>query len=107
MPAKLDPIFPSAPFDPVSTLAAGIKMLNLTQPTPNTVWSRLPGAYQGRCSSAGGANVLQVSPLEGAQVATPSPDPSWGLHLLDANIALGNLLVIVKDEAAAFAARMR
>jgi hypothetical protein len=102
---KLDPIFPSAPFDPTSTLAAGIKELNLTQPTPNTVWSSEPGGYQGRCSSAGGANVLQVSPLRGAQVATPSPDPTWGLHLLDSNIALGNELTIVKDEAAAFAKR--
>jgi hypothetical protein len=27
----------------------------------------------------------------------------WGLHLLDANIALGNLIAIVKREAAAFA----
>ena len=86
---KVDPIFPSAPFDPTSTLAAGIKQLNLTQPMPNTVWSSLPGAYQARCSSAGGANVLQISPLGGAQVPTPSPDPTWGLHLLDANIALG------------------
>ena len=31
--------------------------------------------------------------------------PTWGLHLLDPNIALGNLLTIVKDEAAAFAKR--
>jgi hypothetical protein len=26
----------------------------------------------------------------------------WGLHLLDANIALGNLITIVDDEAAAY-----
>jgi hypothetical protein len=102
---KVDPILPSAPFDPTSTLAAGIKELNITQPMPNTVWSSLPGAYQARCSSAGGANVLEVSPLGGAQVPTPSPDSTWGLHLLDSNVALGNLLTIVKDEAAAFAKR--
>ena len=33
------------------------------------------------------------------------PTPGWGLHLLDANIALGNLIKIVKAESKAFAAR--
>jgi hypothetical protein len=47
--------------------------------------------------------VLQISPRRGAQVATPSPDPTWGLHLVDANVALGNLLTIVRNEATAFA----
>jgi hypothetical protein len=37
-------------------------------------------------------------------VATPSPTPPWGLHLLDANIALGNLIGLVKKEAAVFTA---
>jgi hypothetical protein len=101
--ATVDPIFPSAPFAPGTLIAAGISLLKLTQPTPKTVWSSEPGAYRARCSSAGGANVLQISPLGGAQVATPSPDPTWGLHLVDANIELGNLLTVVKNEAAAFA----
>jgi hypothetical protein len=39
-------------------------------------------------------------------VASPSPTAEWGLHLLDANIALGNLITVVKDEAAAFAKKM-
>jgi Protein of unknown function (DUF3089) len=97
----VNPIFPSQPFAPTSTLAAGIKLLHLTQPTPATVWSREPGAYRARCSTANGASVLKISPLGGAQVATASPDPTWGLHLLDANIALGDLIAVVKSEAAA------
>ena len=36
-------------------------------------------------------------------MATPSPTPEWGLHLLDANIELGNLMTVVKDEIGAFA----
>lgn len=99
----VDPIFPSAPFAPRTLIAAGISLLKLTQPMPPTVWSSEPGAYSARCSSAGGANVLAISPLRGAQVPTPSPDPTWGLHLLDANIELGNLLTLVSREAAAFA----
>ena len=101
--AKVDPIFPSAPFAPGTLIAAGTALLNLTRPMPKTVWVSEPGAYRAQCSSAGGANVLQVSPLGGAQVASPSPDPTWGLHLVDANVELGNLITVVKDEAAAFA----
>jgi hypothetical protein len=101
--ADVDPIFPSAPFAPGTLIALGISLLKLTQPHPSTVWSSEPGAYRAHCSSAGGAHVLQISSLDGAQVATPSPDPTWGLHLLDANIELGNLLTVVKDEAHAYA----
>jgi hypothetical protein len=101
--AKLVPIFPSAPFAPGSAISAGIALLKLTQPMPPTVWSSEPNAYRARCRSIRGANVLEISSLGGAQVATPSPDPTWGLHLLDANIELGNLLTVVRDEAAAFA----
>jgi Protein of unknown function (DUF3089) len=103
-PGMVTPIFPSAPFYPKSALAAGIALLNIKQPMPSTVWSTEPGSYSARCSSAGGANVLQLTALHGAQVASPSPSPMWGLHLLDANIALGNLIAIVKREAAVFTA---
>jgi Protein of unknown function (DUF3089) len=101
--AKVDPIFPSEPFPKSALIATGIAELKLTQPTPNTVWSSEPGAYSARCAATNGANVLEISPLGGAQVATPSPDPTWGLHLLDANIELGNLISVVASEAAAFA----
>ena len=101
----LVPIFASAPFYPKSVLAAGIVALHITQPMPPTVWTTQPRSYSGSCSSAGGANVLEITALHGAQVATPSPTPDWGLHLLDTNIALGNLIAIVKREAAAFTAR--
>jgi Protein of unknown function (DUF3089) len=98
------PIFPSQPFFPGSTLSAGIALLGLTQPKPSTVWSTEPGAYLAQCSTAGGASVLQVTALRGAQTPKPSPDPTWGLHLIDANVALGNLISLVKSESAAYAA---
>jgi Protein of unknown function (DUF3089) len=100
---KLDPVFPSKPFAPGSTIATGNKLLMITQPMPRTVWGSIPGAYGGRCSSAGGANVLQIRPLDGAQTPHPAPTPEWGLHLLDGQVALGNLVKVVKSEAAAFA----
>jgi hypothetical protein len=103
--AKVDPIFPSAPFAPGTLIAAGISLLHITQPTAATTWISEPGAYRAQCSAAGGANVLQITALDGAETATPSPDPTWGLHLLDSNIELGNLVSLVHTEANAFAAR--
>jgi hypothetical protein len=103
--AKVDPVLPSAPFAPGTLIAAGIALLKITQPPASTTWISEPGAYSAQCSGAGGAHVLQITALDGAQTATPSPDPTWGLHLLDANIELGNLISVVHDQANAYAAR--
>jgi hypothetical protein len=98
----VDPILPTRPFAPGSTIAAGISLLGFTTPAADTPWVSAPGAYSARCSSAGGANVLSISPRNGAPQLHPSPVPSWGLHLVDTNIALGNLVGIVSSEAAAY-----
>ena len=100
--ALVDPIFPSQPFDPQSTLAAGIKLLGLTQPHPPTVWVSSPGSYRAFCSSVDDANVLQIRAVGGAVTPKPSPTPGWGLHLLDANIELGNLVQVMKTETTSF-----
>jgi hypothetical protein len=64
----------------------------------------VPGAYTARCSTAGGASFLDVTPRHGALLIHASPTPGWGLHLVDVNLALGNLIAIVHHEAAAYAA---
>jgi hypothetical protein len=97
----VDPIFPSQPFARGTLIALGNQRLHVTQPMPPTVWSSLPGAYSAHCSAAGGAHVLRLTARGGAQVPSPSPNPTWGLHLLDANIELGNLVTLVGREAAA------
>jgi hypothetical protein len=101
----ITPIEPTAPFAPGSSINAGIALLQLPLPTAPTPFIAIPDAYRAHCSSAAGANVLQIAPHGGAPVAKPSPDPTWGLHLVDANIALGNLLQIVGSEARAYAKR--
>ena len=103
--ADLDPIVPSVPFAPGSLLSAAMALLELKLPTPPTVWASEPGAYRARCEVSGGAHVLELSPQHGAQVIQPSLSPPWGLHLVDANIALGNLLTVVRHEVAAYARR--
>ena len=103
----LDVIQPSAPFAPGSTIALGISVLNYKVPSPATVFWSAPNSYTAKCEDSNGAHVLEVTARNGAQTPTPAPTPDWGLHLLDANIALGNLIGIVKKEAAAFAAAQK
>ena len=67
-----------------------------------TPWAEYDHAYRGTCSNANGANVLQIADNPGAPHLNPVPDSTWGLHLTDANIALGNLTHIVKLETNAF-----
>jgi len=98
----LDPVLPTRPFAPGSSIAAGIALLGFATPPVPTAWVSAPGAYRAHCSTAGGADVLSVSPRNGAPQLHPSPVPSWGLHLVDMNIALGNLVGIVASEAAAY-----
>ena len=98
----LDPVYPTEPFAPGSTIAAGMGLLGVTLPAAPTPWVEIPDSYRAQCTS-GAAHVLEVTPLGGAPAPRPSPDPSWGLHLVDANIALGNLVALVRTQAAAFA----
>ena len=95
--AKITPIYPSAPFAE-SVIGAGANLVLQGLPRPKTPWARFPGAYSGKCSKADGASVLQVKPLRGAFPFTPTPDATWGLHLTDANIALGQLANLVKRQ---------
>jgi hypothetical protein len=99
------PVYPSEPFAPGTLIATAITILGVKQPSPATPWAASPGAYNAHCSSAGGANVLQTSARKGAPVFRPSPDPTWGLHLTDANIALGNLVDLVRAQSAAYSKR--
>ena len=85
----------------LTLIAAGISLLKITQPTASTTWISEPGAYSARCST-GAVNALIITPLRGAPVFHPSPDATWGLHLVDANIALGNLTADVSRQAKAW-----
>ncbi len=101
----LNPILPSQPFAPGSSIATGIALLGYSVPPASTTFVSVPGAYTARCSTAGGASVLDVTPRNGAPLIHASPTPGWGLHLVDVNLALGNLIAVVRREAAAYGAR--
>ena len=82
-----------------TTIGAATSAIGFPRPNVTTAWAELDHAYTGGCSSAGGANVLQIADNPNAFHLRAIPDATWGLHLTDANIALGNLTHIVKREA--------
>ncbi len=100
-----DVILPSAPFAPGSLLGAGLALIGVTLPHPPTVLVADPDGYAARCETSAGARVLELTALPGAQVLQPSPIPAFGLHLVDANIELGDLVTVVGREAVAYRAR--
>jgi DUF3089 family protein len=89
------------PYVPTLALAFGGSTLGVTTP-----WVAYSGGYAGRCESSGNAGWLQIT--HGTAGTDRRPDltrlqqPVLGLHVLDVNIALGNLVSLVGDEAAAY-----
>jgi hypothetical protein len=75
-------------------------------PAVHTPWISFPREYSAHCESSGNATWLQVTRIAGASdrrpLLTQLQDPALGLHVLDVTIALGNLVQLVRDEAAAY-----
>ena len=73
---------------------------------PETHWLEYPGMYRASCESGGGATWLQVTFAGGPADVRPrfrqTLGPTWGLHLDDVNLALGNLVADVASEEAAY-----
>ena len=96
-------IVPAEPFAPGTLIGLGISVLGLQWPAATTTFVEADGAFTGRCSRAGGAHVLLVTPAPG----TPTPGrrrrPDWGLHLTDGNIAQGDLVNVVRRQIRTYA----
>ena len=60
---------------------------------------------EGAMDSAGLAARLRVTPMANAFDLTPLPDATWGLHLVDANIALGDLADLVRHQISLYERR--
>jgi GH25 family lysozyme M1 (1,4-beta-N-acetylmuramidase) len=73
-----------------------------TPPSADTPWVVPADRYTGECVEEAGANFLSIQSIGSAQRLNPSPDPSWGLHLADVNIALGDLVEVVHRQKRAY-----
>jgi hypothetical protein len=101
---KADFAVPREPFGG-QALAAGLATMGVPAPAARTAWIDLVQGYTTRCISRNGFHVLLATPRGGWPALRPTPAASWGLHLLDANIALGNLASIVRRQAREWASR--
>lgn len=105
--ANLTSVLPSKEFPTTTTIGLGNRLVGFTVPTPATTYVEYRGAFSARCSSTGGARTLQITSRAGAPVPKPVPDPTWGLHLLDGNVALGDLADLSASQAKALAKKRR
>jgi hypothetical protein len=86
------------PFAPDTSIGAATRLVRLPTVDVDTRWIEADGAYTGACSSANDADALQITGVDGAPHLRAVPDAAWGLHLTDADIALGNLVSIVRRQ---------
>ncbi len=100
---RANSIVPTEPFAKGTVIGNLTTQIGFLVPAGvDTTWIEARKAYKARCSTADEANVLQVKPRGGAPVLKALPDPTWGLHLADANIALGNLIKLVNSQSIAY-----
>jgi len=90
----------------------GRTIVGTTKPKPwtaperpvDTPWVSVPGLLSAECKSNENATYLEVT-VHGASSGSRTDDivgdltPNWGLHLVDFNIAMGNLVEIVGEQA--------
>jgi hypothetical protein len=100
---QLRTVVPTQPFAPATTIGLTNQAIGFPpMPPVSTPWREYDQAYRGRCSSANGAHVLEIDDGLGAPHLNAVPTAQWGLHLTDANIALGNLTVILRRQERAY-----
>jgi hypothetical protein len=100
-------LLPSEPFAPGVIAALLVRLYNGPPPSSDTPWLQPQDHYTGRCVHSNGSHVLMTAPVAGARHLTPSPDDTWGLHLVDLNMPLGNLTKIVAAQTRSWLGRGR
>jgi len=97
---------PLVPYFPTAQFPGALGAAARSAGSPRAPWVTFPGLYSANCKDVGGASWLQIDDVAGPgdtrPTVTQSLGPAWGLHLVDVNIALGNLVDAVRTEAAAY-----
>ncbi len=94
-PGQLHSLTQTTPFAPGVIKVLLLRLYGGPEPTAPTPWLEPQDHYTAQCQQSNGANVLMVAPVGNARKLTPSPDATWGIHLVDVNLALDNLLTFV------------
>ena len=110
---ELHPYFPASPdASTLASLGAESEATGASWTTTDTVttpFATVPGLVSGECVSRDGMNFLQVhvssDPADGrADDIGGDLTPEWGLHLVDVNLVMGDIIDLVHSQAAAYAA---
>ena len=96
-----------APYFPAQSIAALLgQNASTAVAASKTPFVTYPGEFSAQCKTAGLATWLQISRLTGSSDRRPGlanvGNVRWGLHVIDVNIALGNLVELVRSEAAGY-----
>ena len=98
----------SAPITPIFPWFLPEGIVAPLNPQPDTFWVSLPGLYSARCIQQGQRSWLLVTRTR--NTADPRPTvanilgPNMGLHAADVNIALGELVGLIRTETASYLA---
>ncbi len=91
---------PSPGLEVLCTNPASLQDNSATAPLHSSIGGRDVESFRGRCTG-GTTNVLLIDG-PGAQLLPTVPNESWGLHLLDVNVAQRDLVDLVATQAAAY-----
>lgn len=95
-----------APFIRTTPFPGTLGFVTPPPPVADTPWVSYPKLFTSHCAHADGADWLQVDDIAKAgddrPKFPPTLGPTWGLHLGDVNLVLGNLVALVKIQAAAY-----
>ena len=105
--ATLQPYFPTA--IPVGALSGDVAAATMDRlALLDTGWVTMPDYVQGQCTTTDGATYLAVTVGSGPTDQRGTDiggdlGPTWGLHLVDVNVAIGDLVDLVRRQGDAFA----
>ena len=99
--AVLHPEFPTREAGGVFSLVTPAKGVTVSTP-----WVNYPDLYKATCVASDGSSVLHVTPTpapgDPRPVVTQQIGATWGLHLVDVNIAYEDLVDLVRHQVAAY-----
>ena len=104
----VNPALPGGGTAPLKTYfetAYVVRLGAAPSPTPTTHYVMYPGELTGECKTENGATWLQITRSGSTAtmyVLVQSGGSTWGLHLHDISLTLGNLIDLVRTETAAY-----